>query len=64
MEKNAYHLSLQDVMETGFRQSFRGYHQRDVDDFLDLVVQDYATFHQEIEDLKSEIDQLKKGYVK
>ncbi|WP_164219287.1 DivIVA domain-containing protein [Virgibacillus sp. YIM 98842] len=62
MGKVQVNLSLNDVLETRFRQSFRGYNQDDVDVFLDKVVQDYAAFNKEIDRLEQEVEQLKKGY--
>lgn len=38
----------------------RGYKPEDVDKFLDLIIKDYETFHQEIEDLMQENLRLKK----
>ena len=57
-----FNFSLNDVMEARFRQSFRGYHQRDVDEFLDKVTEDYAAFSKEIDRLEQEMEQIKKGY--
>lgn len=62
MGKVQVNLSLNDVLEARFRQSFRGYNQDDVDVFLDKVVQDYAVFNKEINRLEQEVEQLKKGY--
>lgn len=62
MSENQVKLSLNDIMETQFRQSFRGYHPQDVDEFLDTIVADYAAFNKEIDRLNQEIEQLKKGY--
>lgn len=62
MNENQINLSLEDVMKARFRQSFRGYHQEDVDNFLDVVTQDYAAFYKEIDRLNDEVEKLKKGY--
>ncbi len=37
----------------------RGYNQDEVDRFLDLVIKDYETFHQMIEQLQQENTRLK-----
>lgn len=62
MDKKQVNLSMNDVLEAKFNQSFRGYNQGDVDMFLDLVLQDYAIFNKEIDRLKSEVEALNKGY--
>jgi DivIVA domain-containing protein len=60
MVSNQFNLSLNDVMETRFRQSFRGYNPHDVDAFIDSVVEDYVAFNKEIDRLKDEVEKLKK----
>ncbi len=62
MSENQINLSLNDLLEARFRQSFRGYNQQDVDEFLDSVTEDYVAFNKEIDRLKDEVDRLKKGY--
>ncbi|MHA6253334.1 DivIVA domain-containing protein [Oceanobacillus sp. CAU 1775] len=62
MSKDPFNFSLESVMEVRFRQSFRGYNQDDVEEFIDSVAQDYAAYNREIERLNLEIDELKKGY--
>lgn len=62
MSENQVNLSAKDVMEARFRQSFRGYSQYDVDQFLDTVTKDYVALNKEIDRLKQEIEELKKGY--
>ncbi|UFU01375.1 DivIVA domain-containing protein [Radiobacillus kanasensis] len=39
----------------------RGYHQEEVDEFLDVVIQDYENFQQEIDRLRQENERLKRG---
>lgn len=62
MNNKPFNFSLNDVKEARFRSGFRGYNQEDVDVFLDRVVEDYAAYNNEIDRLKQEIDELKKGY--
>lgn len=38
----------------------RGYKQEEVDKFLDIIIKDYETFYQEIEQLRQENMRLKK----
>jgi len=61
MDEKQVNHSVNDVLEAKFRESFRGYNQNDVDMFLDLVVEDYATFINEIGRLRNEVDKLTKG---
>jgi len=53
-------LTAKDILEKDFKTSVRGYKPEDVDKFLDLIIKDYETFHQTIEDLQHEIMRLKK----
>ena len=53
-------LTAKDILEKEFKTGMRGYKPEDVDKFLDLVIKDYETFHQEIEELQQENMRLKK----
>jgi DivIVA domain-containing protein len=53
-------LTAKDILEKEFKTSVRGYKQEDVDKFLDFIIKDYETLHQEIEDLQQENIRLKK----
>ena len=53
-------LTAKDILEKEFKTGMRGYKQEDVDKFLDFVIKDYETFHQEIEELQQENMRLKK----
>jgi DivIVA domain-containing protein len=53
-------LTAKDILEKEFKSGMRGYKPEDVDKFLDLVIKDYETFHQEIEDLRQENLRLRK----
>lgn len=53
-------LTAKVILEKEFKTGVRGYKQEDVDKFLDLIIKDYETFHQEIEDLQQENLRLKK----
>ncbi|WP_174613567.1 cell division regulator GpsB [Virgibacillus ihumii] len=60
MNANRMQLSSKDILEKEFKTAIRGYHQEEVDEFLDTVIQDYEAFQQEIEKLKQENDRLRK----
>jgi len=53
-------LTAKDILEKEFKSGVRGYKPEDVDKFLDLIIKDYETFHQEIEELQHENMRLKK----
>ncbi|HEX6593494.1 MAG TPA: cell division regulator GpsB [Bacillota bacterium] len=53
-------LTGKDILEKEFKTSMRGYHQEEVDEFLDMIIQDYNVFHQQINQLKKENEQLKR----
>ncbi len=53
-------LTAKDILEKEFKTGVRGYKQEDVDKFLDFIIKDYGTFHQEIEDLQQENLRLRK----
>lgn len=53
-------LTAKDILEKEFKTAMRGYKQEEVDKFLDYIIKDYETFHQEIEELQQENMRLKK----
>lgn len=53
-------LTAKDILEKEFKTAMRGYKPEEVDKFLDWIIKDYETFHQEIEDLQQENMRLKK----
>jgi DivIVA domain-containing protein len=59
MLSNKVKLTAKDILEKEFKTSMRGYNQEEVDQFLDLVIKDYETFHQAIEELQKENLRLK-----
>lgn len=58
---NRVQLNGKDILEKDFKTAMRGYNQEEVDEFLDIVIQDYEAFGQEIDRLKQEIARLKKS---
>jgi DivIVA domain-containing protein len=61
MQLNRIQLNGKDILEKDFKTAMRGYNQEEVDEFLDVVIQDYEAFGQEIDRLKQEIERLKKS---
>ncbi|MFZ3579353.1 cell division regulator GpsB [Virgibacillus sp. DJP39] len=59
MSLNRINLNGKDILEKDFKTAMRGYNQEEVDEFLDVVIQDYETFQQEIDRLKQDNDKLK-----
>lgn len=53
-------LTAKDILEKEFKTGVRGYKQEDVDKYLDLIIRDYETFHQEFDDLRQENLRLRK----
>ncbi len=53
-------LTAKDILEKEFKTAMRGYKPEEVDQFLDLVIKDYETLHQEIEELQQENMRLKR----
>lgn len=60
MNTNRIQLNGKEILEKEFKTAMRGYHQEEVDEFLDTVIQDYEAYEQEIEKLRQENDRLKK----
>ncbi|MBS7429475.1 MULTISPECIES: cell division regulator GpsB [Bacillota] len=57
---NQVHFTSKDILDKDFKTAMRGYNQEEVDEFLDLIIQDYDVFKQEIDRLQQENDQLRK----
>lgn len=53
-------LTAKDILEKEFKTAMRGYKPEDVDKYLDYIIKDYETFHQEIEELQQENMRLRK----
>lgn len=45
-------LSAKEILDKDFKSSVKGYNKDEVDQFLDLVIQDYETFENRIRDLE------------
>ncbi|TMN23706.1 cell division regulator GpsB [Lentibacillus cibarius] len=60
MTTNGIQLTGKDILEKEFKTAMRGYHQEEVDEFLDTIIQDYESFQQEIDKLRQENERLKK----
>ncbi|MFZ0368968.1 MULTISPECIES: cell division regulator GpsB [unclassified Halobacillus] len=54
------HLTSKEILEKDFKTSMRGYNQEEVDEYLDLIIQDYDHMQQEMERLQQENDRLKR----
>lgn len=59
MEKR-YKLTVQEVYEKQFNVDFKGYCAKEVDEFLDLVIQDYQEYDRNIENLGQTIQEYEK----
>lgn len=54
MNKNLINLTPEDILNKEFRIDTRGYRLKEVDQFLDEIIQDYQTFNKIILDLQKE----------
>ncbi|WP_088007613.1 cell division regulator GpsB [Indiicoccus explosivorum] len=52
-------LTAKEILEKDFKTGMRGYNQDEVDQFLDVVIQDYESFSQQIEKLQTENRKLR-----
>ncbi|MBB6452251.1 DivIVA domain-containing protein [Salirhabdus euzebyi] len=52
-------LTSKDILEKDFKTAIRGYNQEEVDQFLDVVIQDYEALQSEVERLTQENARLK-----
>lgn len=54
MYQNKIELSPQDILEKEFKIDTRGYRLKEVDQFLDVIINDYEHFYSIINDLEKE----------
>lgn len=54
-------LSGKDIFEKDFKTTMRGYSQKEVDEFLDIIIQDYDALNQEVNRLQQENEKLRKN---
>lgn len=52
-------LNSKIILEKEFKKSVKGYNIEQVDDFLDIIMEDYDTFEKVIEELRAENRKLK-----
>ena len=60
MSTNQIQLNGKEILEKDFKTAMRGYNQDEVDEFLDIIINDYEKFQQQIEKLQLENERLKK----
>ena len=51
--------SPKDIFEHEFKISMRGYDKKEVDEFLDDVIQDYDSYISQVQELRAENEKLK-----
>ena len=61
MKINRVQLNSKEILEKEFKTSIRGYNQRDVDKFLDIIMLDYEALNNEVQQLKEENERFKKS---
>ena len=52
MYQNKIELSPQDILEKEFKIDTRGYRLKEVDQYLDIIINDYERFYTIINDLE------------
>ncbi|RYL93345.1 cell division regulator GpsB [Sporolactobacillus sp. Y61] len=62
-EQKTVRLTKNDILHKEFKTSFHGYQQEEVDQFLDLVINDYDVFNAEILRLREENKRLRNELV-
>lgn len=60
MNKPRVRLNAQEILNKEFKTGIRGYNQEEVDEFLDIIIQDYHAFNEKIKNLETEIKNLKR----
>ena len=45
-----FELSIEDILNKQFHADLKGYNTLEVDEFLDLVIKDYQTFHEKMKE--------------
>ena len=58
MYQNKIELSPQDILEKEFKIDTRGYRLKEVDQYLDIIINDYEKFYTIINDLEKELADL------
>ena len=58
MYHNKINLTPDDILEKEFKIDTRGYRLKEVDQFLDLIIEDYQTFIEMIKKSEKEKDEL------
>ncbi len=58
MYQNKINLTPDDILEKEFKIDTRGYRLKEVDQFLDLIIEDYQTFIEMIKKSEKEKDEL------
>lgn len=48
-------LGVNAIFEKDFKTAFRGYDREEVDEFLDVIIQDYKVFQERIAALEAEV---------
>lgn len=49
------------ILEKEFKRQMKGYNVDEVDQFLDIIMEDYDNFNKMIEELQAENERLKKN---
>ena len=58
MDKDSFNLSSKDILEKEFKIDTRGFRIKEVDAFLDEIIEDYEHYDKVIRDLEKEKGEL------
>ena len=58
MDKDSFNLSSKDILEKEFKIDTRGFRIKEVDAFLDEIIEDYEHFEKVVKDLEREKGEL------
>lgn len=61
MKINRVQLGSKDILEKDFKKTIRGYNPIEVDEFLDIIMQDYEALNSEVQKLTQENDRFKRS---
>ncbi|RSL33293.1 cell division regulator GpsB [Salibacterium salarium] len=53
-------LTGKEILDKDFKSSMKGYNKDEVDQFLDMIIQDYEAYEERVSELESQLEQTKK----
>ncbi|MFZ4452470.1 cell division regulator GpsB [Salibacterium aidingense] len=50
-------LTGKDILDKDFKSSMKGYNKDEVDQFLDIIIQDYEAYEERVKELEQQLEQ-------